>query len=176
MVSNGSLNRIGELHRNGDVWESNGLYEGERATVIVQRGDQSARSRPSDPINLDATNKLELRLQEPPPKKPYTITFDLAHSLHGHPTKQKFDVSEGETFRAVTKVDGVRWTLEGKVGKVTDGALPVQVTYEYFKNEKNKERSTNSFKLKMTGATAGSASVHGVFLSVSAVANKPAGE
>lgn len=56
------IRKLGAFHRNGAKWESPGLYEGERVTVIVRRGDTISRSAKSDPIRLDATNEFEFRL------------------------------------------------------------------------------------------------------------------
>ena len=64
---------LGSLRRWGDVWVSGGLFEGERVTVTVRRGDWSVTSKPSKAVKVEAndpTNKIELKLP------PMTVTED----------------------------------------------------------------------------------------------------
>lgn len=51
--------------RSGEVWVKGGLFEGERVTVTVRRGDWSATSKPFKPVDVEANdpaNKAKFKL------------------------------------------------------------------------------------------------------------------
>ena len=53
---------LGALHFTQGVWQGPGLFEGERATVTVEREGVMLSSAAADPISLNDTNLLEIQL------------------------------------------------------------------------------------------------------------------
>jgi hypothetical protein len=119
----------------------------------------------------DTKNDIDLT-----PIKAFSLSLDHWHSLTGERMKQTIDVSEGESFRVVTTVNGTRWTTKGVVGQVKGDTVSVELTTEWFKSEKSNQRSKTHFNLKLMGEKArgfGSfTSTHGVTITPSIKRNK----
>lgn len=116
----------------------------------------------------DTTTDIDLT-----PNKPFTLSIEHWHSMTGDRLKQTVDVSEGDSFRVVTTVNGIRWTTKGVVGKVSGDTIPVELTTEWFKDQRSNERGKTRFDLKLTGEKArGRGAVHGVFITPSIKRNK----
>jgi len=98
------------------------------------------------------------------PVKPFTLSVEQWHSLTNDRLKQTVDVAEGESFRVVATVNGIRWTTKGVVGQIKGNSIPVDLTTEWFENEQNNERSSKRrFLLKLTGEKQhGPGHIHGV--------------
>jgi len=99
--------------------------------------------------------------------KPFTLSVDHRHTLTGDRLTQTFDVAEGETFRVVATVNGIRWTTKGAIGKIKDGTITVELTDEWFKDDQSNLKSKTRFDLKLSGEESGIGSANGVLTTLS---------
>ncbi len=107
-----------------------------------------------------AWSKDNLVKQKLVPCKPYTLIIELNHSVNH--LIQSVDVSERDTFRIVTTLDGVKWTIRGTIGRCEGDIVPVELTIQYFYDEENNSTMTAPFKLQLgTENKAGIATMRG---------------
>ena len=51
----------------------------------------------------------------------------------------------------MTTVNGIRWTIKGVVGRVAGDSIPVDLSTQWFRDEKSSESAKNQFDLKLAG-------------------------
>ncbi len=68
--------------------------------------------------------------EEPPVAADEPLTLELEVACHDTALHQQFIVAEGADFHLVTELRGLRWTISGGLGRVTDLAIPVTLHVE----------------------------------------------
>jgi hypothetical protein len=107
------------------------------------------------------------------PIKALTLSIEQWHMVTGDRLTQTIDVSEGESFRVVTTANGIRWTTKGVVGKPRDNTISVQLTTEWYKNDRSNEQGKQILDLKLSGETSPSTgALHGVSVAASLKRNE----
>ncbi len=110
------------------------------------------------------------------PVKAYTLTIELWHTLNGERLIQTIDVSEGESFRVATIVNGAKWTTKGVVGQPEDDSIRIQFAREWYQSDEANLQSAETRTLNLNGEfTAMDGTIHGVFMRAAIQRNQNAG-
>ena len=83
------------------------------------------------------------------PCKPYTLTIVFFEPFTGEEIIQTIDIDEKETFRVSTIADKTKWTSSGVIGEVKNDHIPIELTTQWFINEKSNLTYRYSLKLKL---------------------------
>jgi HEAT repeat protein len=75
------------------------------------------------------------------------LVFELVSHIRQRDYRQELLIRQGEPFRAVTRIDGLRWTVSGRAGTIQDDEITIDCTVEVHEGAECLVKTTEELRL-----------------------------